>query len=58
MLHKYHIIYSVRHYPRLHVTAVGLGTYYLWILGHYCTCISEATLQQGSYIYLHDKLYL
>jgi hypothetical protein len=26
MLHEYHIIYSVRYYPRFHVTAVGLGT--------------------------------
>ena len=24
----YHAVYSVRYYPRFHVTAVGLGTYY------------------------------
>jgi hypothetical protein len=24
----YHVIYSVRCYPRFHVTAVGLGTFY------------------------------
>jgi hypothetical protein len=24
MLHKYHVIYSVRYYPRFYVTAVGL----------------------------------
>jgi hypothetical protein len=24
MLHEYHVIYSVRYYPRFHVTAVGL----------------------------------
>jgi len=30
MSHEHHVIsrYSVRHYPRFHVTAVGLGTYY------------------------------
>jgi hypothetical protein len=28
MLHEYHVIYSVRYYPRFHITAVGLGTYY------------------------------
>jgi hypothetical protein len=26
-------IYSVRYYPRFHVTAVGLGTYYPWLWG-------------------------
>jgi hypothetical protein len=36
MLHEYHVIYSVRYYPRFHITAVGLATYYPWILGHYC----------------------
>jgi hypothetical protein len=36
MLHGYHVIYSVRHYPRFHVTALGLGTYYPLIRGHYC----------------------
>ena len=29
----YHVIYSVRYYPRFRVTAVGLGTYYPWIRG-------------------------
>ena len=33
MLHKYHVIYSIRYYPRFHVNAVGLGTYYPWIRG-------------------------
>jgi hypothetical protein len=28
MVHEYHVIYSVRYYPRLHLTAVDLGTYY------------------------------
>jgi hypothetical protein len=36
MLYEYHVIYSVRYYPRFHVTAVGFGTYYPWIRGHYC----------------------
>jgi hypothetical protein len=33
MLHEYHVIYSVRYYPRFHVTAVCIGTYYQWIRG-------------------------
>ena len=32
----YHVIYSVRYYPRFHVTAVGLATYYPWIRGSAC----------------------
>jgi len=36
MLHECHVIYSVRYYPRFHVTAVVLGTYYPRIWGHYC----------------------
>jgi hypothetical protein len=36
-LHEYHVIYSVWYYPRFHVIAVGLGTYYAWIRGHCCT---------------------
>ena len=32
----YHVIYSVRYYPRLHVTTVGLTTYYPWIRGSTC----------------------
>jgi hypothetical protein len=39
MLHVYHVVYSVRYYPRFHVTAVGLGTYYPWIVWQYCTSI-------------------
>ena len=31
-----HVIFSVRYYPRFHVTAVGLGTYYPWIWGSAC----------------------
>jgi hypothetical protein len=27
LLHEYHVAYSVRYYPRFHVTAVGFGTY-------------------------------
>jgi hypothetical protein len=38
MLHEYHVIYSVRYYPRFHLTAVGLGKYYVWIRGYYCIC--------------------
>jgi len=36
MLHEYHVICSARYYPRLHVTAVGLGTHYPWIRGSAC----------------------
>jgi hypothetical protein len=35
-LHEIRVVYSVRYYPRFHITAVGLGTYYPWIRGHYC----------------------
>jgi hypothetical protein len=28
-------VYSVRYYPRFHITAVGLVPYYPWIRGHY-----------------------
>jgi hypothetical protein len=31
-------VYSVRYYPRFHITAIGLGTYYLLIQGHTCIC--------------------
>jgi hypothetical protein len=34
LLHEYHVMYSFRYYPRFHVTAVSLGTYYPWIRGH------------------------
>jgi hypothetical protein len=43
MLHEYHVIYSVRYYPRFYVPAVGLGTYYPWIRGHYCISNSFVT---------------
>jgi hypothetical protein len=33
MLHEYHVMYSVHYYPRFHITAVSLGTYYPWIRG-------------------------
>ena len=33
---RYDVIYSVRYYPRLSVTAVGLGTYYPWIRRSSC----------------------
>jgi hypothetical protein len=36
MLHEYHVIHSVRYYPRFRVTAVGHGTYYPRIQAHYC----------------------
>jgi hypothetical protein len=41
MLQEYHLIYSVRYHPRLHITVLGLGKYYPWIRGHYCvyTCV-------------------
>jgi hypothetical protein len=35
-LHEYRIVYSIHYYPQFQVTAVGLGTYYPWIQGHYC----------------------
>jgi len=31
MLHDYHVIYSVRYYPRFHVTGAGLWTFHPWI---------------------------
>jgi hypothetical protein len=43
MLHEYHVIYSVQYHPRFHVTAVGLGTYYPWIRGHYCTLLCDSS---------------
>jgi hypothetical protein len=49
MLHEYHVIYSVRYYPQFHVTAVGLGTYYPWIRGHYCIRSPFITLTPTSY---------
>ena len=39
VLHKYHIIYSIRYYPQFHITAVGLGTYCLQVRGSACTLI-------------------
>jgi hypothetical protein len=37
VLHEFDIIYSVWYYPRFHIIAVGLGTYYSRIWGHYCS---------------------
>jgi len=37
----HHVICSVRYYPRFHVTAVGLGTYYLWIWGSACVSVHK-----------------
>jgi hypothetical protein len=53
LLHEYHVIYSVRYYSRCHVTAVGLGTYYPWIRGYYCTyhCVTIA------YSILYSNMY-
>jgi hypothetical protein len=47
MLHEYHVIYSVRYYPLFHVTAVGLGTYYPCIRGHYCIRICSVIHVNG-----------
>jgi len=33
----YHVIYSVRYYPRFHVTVIGLRTYYPRIQESACT---------------------
>jgi hypothetical protein len=54
MLHEYHVIYCVRDYPRFYVTAVVLGTYYLWIRGH--TCILEVSVGQVKAIRLNHLL--
>jgi hypothetical protein len=45
-------MYSVRYYPRFHVTVVGLGIYYQWIRGHYCfkfvlTCTYSKYISAG-----------
>jgi hypothetical protein len=38
-----HVIYSVLYYPRFHVTAVGLGTYYSWVIrGHYSAILKQS----------------
>jgi hypothetical protein len=39
----YIYIYSVRYYPRLYITTVGLETYYPWIQGHYCISYGKAS---------------
>jgi len=44
MLHEYHVICSVRYYPRFHVNPVCLGTYYSWIRGSACTLNPEWTV--------------
>jgi hypothetical protein len=36
MLEEHHVISSVRDFPRFHVTALGLGTYYPRTWGHCC----------------------
>jgi hypothetical protein len=40
MLHEYYVIYKVRYYLQLHITAVGLGMYHLWLRGNYCNYTS------------------
>ena len=52
MLHEYHVTYSVRYYPRFHVTAVGLGTYHPWIRGNACVCVCVCVCVY-IYIYMH-----
>jgi hypothetical protein len=39
MLHDYHVMYRVRYNQQFHVTAVGVGTCYPQIRGHYFTLI-------------------
>jgi hypothetical protein len=41
MSHEYHVIYSVRYYPRFHVNPVGLGIYYPRIRKSACTLDPE-----------------
>jgi hypothetical protein len=41
MLNEYHFIYCVQYYPWFYVTAVGLGTYYPWVLGHNSNCVHK-----------------
>jgi hypothetical protein len=36
-----HVTYRVRYYRRFHAAAVGLGTYYPWIRGHYCILYTQ-----------------
>jgi len=45
MVHEYHVIYSVRYYPRLSVAAVGLGTYYPWIRRSTCIYLLSSIFQ-------------
>jgi len=40
----YHVIYIVWYYPRFHVTAVGLGTYYRRIRGSACNSLHQKEL--------------
>jgi hypothetical protein len=37
-----------------HITAVGLGTYYMWIWGHYCTVFCSVPAPQKM-LQLHYK---
>jgi hypothetical protein len=60
MLREYNIIYSVRYYPRFHVTAVGLGTYYPWIRRHTCipqisNCMKIDPRRTGVFSLLTDR---
>jgi hypothetical protein len=49
MLHEYHVIHSIRYYPRFHITAVGVGTYYPLIRGHYCSLFANAAHEHCLY---------
>jgi hypothetical protein len=42
---RYIYTYSVRYYPQFHVTAVGLGTYYLCIRWHTCIFMLHTPFQ-------------
>jgi hypothetical protein len=45
-------MYGVRYYPRFHVTAVDLGTYYPWIRGN--TCIYRPECDTVSFCAVED----
>jgi hypothetical protein len=47
MLHEYHVIYSVRYYPRFHIIAVGLGTHYPRIQRHYCIVLAKYVVRSA-----------
>jgi hypothetical protein len=48
-------VYSVRYYPRFHITAVGFGTYYSRKRGHACVryCASHCTTTTAKTFSLH-----